>query len=153
MQCPLGFRYWQKSLLLCTSTTPSGRIVGFLLCLSDALHAGGEPLKGQSLSNSSNTPSPKQDLASTGVDGLDDILGGGLPMRHLYLVEGSPGTGKTTLALQFLLEGREKGERGLYITLSETSEELVQVAQSHGWTLEGVEIYDLVGDEGLSEDA
>ncbi|MBX9834128.1 MAG: DUF2075 domain-containing protein, partial [Burkholderiaceae bacterium] len=105
------------------------------------------------MSNSSNTPYPQQDLASTGVDGLDDILGGGLPMRHLYLVEGSPGTGKTTLALQFLLEGREKGERGLYITLSETSEELVQVAQSHGWTLEGVEIYDLVGDEGLSEDA
>jgi circadian clock protein KaiC len=100
-----------------------------------------------------STPQPQQDLASTGVRGLDDILSGGLPRRHLYLVEGSPGTGKTTLALQFLLEGRDQGERGLYITLSETSSELRQVADSHGWNLDEIEIFDLVDDEGLSEDA
>ena len=92
-------------------------------------------------------------FASTGIAGLDDVLGGGLPEQHLYLVEGSPGTGKTTLALQFLMAGRERGERGLYVTLSETSEELTQVAQSHGWTLDGISVYDLVSDEGLSEDA
>lgn len=91
--------------------------------------------------------------ARTGIAGLDDVLGGGLPPRHLYLVEGSPGTGKTTLALQFLIEGRDKGERGLYVTLSETSEELAQVAQSHGWTLDGIRVFDLVSDEGLSEEA
>ena len=92
-------------------------------------------------------------MAPTGVAGLDNILNGGFPERHLYLVEGSPGTGKTTLALQFLMSGRDKGERGLYVTLSETSQELAQVAQSHGWSLEGIQVYDLVSDEGLSEDA
>lgn len=92
-------------------------------------------------------------LTSTGIAGLDDVLGGGLPARHLYLIEGTPGTGKTTLALQFLLAGRAAGESGLYVTLSETSEELEQVAASHGWALDGVEIYDLVGEEGLSEEA
>lgn len=94
-----------------------------------------------------------QGIARTGIAGLDDVLAGGLPTRHLYLVEGSPGTGKTTLALQFLIEGREQGERGLYVTLSETSEELEQVAQSHGWSLDGIKVFDLVSDEGLSEDA
>lgn len=101
-------------------------------------------------------PQPQQQaqaLASTGITGLNDILSGGLPKRHLYLVEGSPGTGKTTLALQFLMEGREKGERALYVTLSETLEELTQVADSHGWTLDGIHIYDLVSEEGLSEQA
>ena len=98
-------------------------------------------------------PSPAQRLASTGIGGLDNVLYGGLPSRHLYLVEGNPGTGKTTLGLQFLLAGRAEGERGLYITLSETSQELAQVAASHGWTLDGMEVYDLVSDEGLSEEA
>jgi circadian clock protein KaiC len=92
-------------------------------------------------------------VASTGIAGLDDVLYGGLPSRHLYLVEGNPGTGKTTLGLQFLLAGRDQGERGLYITLSETSQELAQVAASHGWTLDGIQVYDLVSDEGLSEEA
>ncbi|EJE53114.1 RecA-superfamily ATPase possibly involved in signal transduction [Acidovorax sp. CF316] len=103
--------------------------------------------------HSSSPSSPPKGAASTGIAGLDDVLGGGLPPRHLYLVEGSPGTGKTTLALQFLIEGRDKGERGLYVTLSETSEELAQVAQSHGWSLDGIRIFDLVSDEGLSEEA
>jgi len=77
------------------------------------------------------------------VAGLDDILGGGLPTNHLYLLDGEPGTGKTTLALQFLLEGVAKGERGLYVTLSESSTELKAVANSHGWTLDGIEIFEL----------
>jgi circadian clock protein KaiC len=81
--------------------------------------------------------------AGTGIPGLDEVLLGGLRAHRLYLVEGSPGTGKTTLALQFLQEGRRLGEKVLYITLSETREELVEIGQSHGWTLEGVEIYEL----------
>ena len=81
--------------------------------------------------------------ARTGVFGLDQILNGGLPRNHIYLVDGEPGTGKTTLALQFLLEGVARGERGLYVTLSETRAELDQVARSHGWRLDGVEIFEL----------
>jgi circadian clock protein KaiC len=90
--------------------------------------------------------------ASTGVAGLDDILGGGLPVNHLYLVDGEPGTGKTTLALQFLLEGRARGEKGLYVTLSETNAELDGVAASHGWDLEGIEIFELMSDAPTDED-
>lgn len=80
---------------------------------------------------------------STGVTGLDTILRGGLPGNRLYLIEGAPGSGKTTLSLKFLLEGREKGESTLYITLSETSEELKVVAASHGWDLDGVALFEL----------
>ena len=79
----------------------------------------------------------------TGVPGIDDILGGGLPTGHFYLVEGAPGSGKTTLALQFLLEGRDRGEPTLYVTLSETASELAAVARSHGWSLTGVEMLDI----------
>jgi len=82
-------------------------------------------------------------LASTGIRGLDDVLQGGLVTNRLYLVEGTPGSGKTTLALQFLLEGVAQGERGLYITLSETAEELRSVAASHGWSLDGIEVFEL----------
>ncbi len=96
---------------------------------------------------------PAQERASSGVPGLDNILGGGFPANHLYLVEGTPGAGKTTLGLQFLRRGVEKGEKGLYITLSETANELRTVAASHGWTLDGVEIFELVTDEGLSPEA
>ncbi|MEO7683712.1 MAG: ATPase domain-containing protein, partial [Gemmatimonadaceae bacterium] len=81
--------------------------------------------------------------ARTGIVGLDEILGGGLPANHLYLIDGSPGCGKTTLALQFLLEGVSLGERGLYITLSESRVELVEVAASHGWKLDGIEVFEL----------
>lgn len=87
--------------------------------------------------------------AGTGVAGLDDILGGGLPTNHLYLLDGEPGTGKTTLALQFLLEGVAKGERGLYVTLSESAAELNAVAASHGWSLDGIEIFELSKDSAL----
>ncbi|HEX2918735.1 MAG TPA: ATPase domain-containing protein [Edaphobacter sp.] len=90
----------------------------------------------------------------TGVEGLDDVLDGGIPTGHLYLVEGDPGTGKTTLALQFLLEGVRSGEKGMYITLSESKQELEQVAESHGWSLDAVSIYEMVPpDEDLSVDA
>jgi len=80
---------------------------------------------------------------STGVDGLDLILGGGLPRNRLYLVGGDPGVGKTTLALQFLRRGLQEGDGGLYITLSETDEELRAVAASHGWDLDGLSLVDL----------
>jgi circadian clock protein KaiC len=90
---------------------------------------------------------------STGIAGLDDILGGGLTPQRIYLVEGSPGTGKTTLGLQFLLDGAAKGESGLYITLSETADELCAVAATHGWSLDALSIFELAGDEVLDIDA
>ena len=80
---------------------------------------------------------------STGVDGLDAILGGGLPGRHVYLVQGEPGTGKTTMSLQFLWAGAEKGERCLYITLSQTRAELEAIARSHGRDLAGIDVVEL----------
>lgn len=81
--------------------------------------------------------------ASMGVPGLDGLLNGGLPRRRLYLLHGEPGTGKTTLALQFLKAGASRGERGLYITLSETEEELRAVAESHGWSLDELHLFEL----------
>lgn len=84
---------------------------------------------------------------STGVAGLDTVLDGGLDENRLYLYEGRPGTGKTTIALQFLLEGVRQGERVLYITLSETERELQLVASRHGWSLDGVSIFELVPPE------
>ena len=89
------------------------------------------------------------DRAPFGVAGLDDVLGGGLTPSRIYLLEGTPGTGKTTLALQFLLKGRASGEKGLYITLSETEQELRAVASSHGWSLDGLSIHELVNEAGL----
>ena len=86
---------------------------------------------------------PPVTRACMGIMGLDDILGGGLPTNHLYLIDGEPGTGKTTMALQFLLEGARKGERGLYVTLSESREELQAVAESHGWNLDGIDIFEM----------
>ena len=87
---------------------------------------------------------PSRPVAPTGVPGLDDILAGGLTRRRLYLFEGVPGSGKTTLALQFLMEGASRGESVLYVTLSETEEELRAVSDSHGWNLDGVTIRELV---------
>jgi circadian clock protein KaiC len=86
----------------------------------------------------------------TGIAGLDEILGGGLPTNHTYLLEGVPGTGKTTMALQFLLEGARNGEPVLYITLSETKDELSAVARSHGWALDGIHVFDLAVTEGAT---
>jgi circadian clock protein KaiC len=98
------------------------------------------------------TALPDGARAQTGIEGLDDVLGGGLLRNRLYLVEGNPGTGKTTLALQFLLEGAREGERGLYITLSETEEELRAGAASHGWSLDGIDVFELVPPESLLDD-
>jgi circadian clock protein KaiC len=81
---------------------------------------------------------------STGNHGLDHILGGGLDGDRLYLLEGRPGTGKTTLALQFLLEGARRGETTLYVSLSETERELRLVARRHGWSLDGISLFELV---------
>lgn len=90
-----------------------------------------------------------QNPAQTGVDGLDDILAGGFSRGRLYLLEGSPGTGKTTLATQFLIEGATQGERCLYITLSETEDEMRESARSHGWDLAGIDIFELIPADGL----
>ena len=84
-----------------------------------------------------------QEICSTGVPGLDDVLGGGLPRACLHLIEGSPGVGKTTLAMQFLLDGVRRGESCLYVTLSESQRELEAVARSHRWDLKGIKIIEL----------
>src|SRR5882724_2158840 len=86
---------------------------------------------------------------SSGVEGLDAILAGGLPRAGFYLVQGDPGSGKTTLALQFLLEGLRQGEKVFYITLSETKQELFKVARSHGWSLDKIPVLDLSAVENL----
>ena len=89
---------------------------------------------------------------STGCAGLDEVLDGGLTPERLYLVEGVPGSGKTTLSLQFLLAAVKAGEPALYITLSETSDEITAVARSHGWDLSGLVLFDLASvDEVIGE--
>src|SRR5438045_8398964 len=92
--------------------------------------------------------------SKTGVAGLDDILQGGLTPGRIYLLEGDPGAGKTTLALQYLLTGEAQGEKGLYITLSESKAELVAVMRSHEWDPGKVEIREFIAsEEGLASDA
>ena len=94
----------------------------------------------------------ENNVAATGIEGLDYILLGGFPRNHVYLLQGDPGVGKTTLGLQFLLEGVRHGEKALYITLSETRSELEAVARSHHWDLSGVEVYEhLIGEQSLTE--
>ena len=90
--------------------------------------------------------------AMTGITGLDDVLGGGLERGRVFLLEGSPGTGKTTIATQFLMTGAAAGERVLYITLSETEEELRVGGQSHGWDLTGMDIFELLPPENLLDE-
>ncbi len=108
-----------------------------------------DALRQQTASNNSSAAK-----SLTGVAGLDSVMGGGYPSHNMFLVEGDPGTGKTTLALQFLLEGARRGEKGLYVTLSESAEELRMVAASHGWSLDGIEIFELMPDkDALSPDA
>jgi circadian clock protein KaiC len=81
--------------------------------------------------------------AATGIGGLDEVLRGGFPADRVYLIQGDPGSGKTTLGLQFLLEGRRMGESGMYVSLSETRAEIVAVARSHDWTLDGIQLFEM----------
>ncbi len=94
-------------------------------------------------------PVGANDYCASGVSGLDEVLGGGFPAHCFYLIQGDPGCGKTTLALQFLLEGVRRGENTLYITLSETKEELLKVARSHGWSLDAITLFELSAIESL----
>ncbi|MBV8308437.1 MAG: circadian clock protein KaiC, partial [Gammaproteobacteria bacterium] len=89
------------------------------------------------------------DISPSGIEGLDQLLNGGLPRSCFYLVQGDPGSGKTTLALQFLLEGVRRGEPAFYITLSETKAELEKVADSHGWSLEHIPLLELSAIDAL----
>jgi len=103
------------------------------------------PLRTSDLTSGNGHAVPRR--LRSGISGLDDILHGGFPSGHLYLIEGDPGTGKTTLALQFLLEGIRKGERVLYVTLSESRDELEQVARSHGWSTDALLIFEMIPPE------
>ena len=107
----------------------------------DAAH-----VKTASVSDSANI-TRRSPRVSFGINGLDDILNGGLPAGHLYLLEGTPGAGKTTISLQFALTTCQKGERALYITLSESKQELLAVAASHGWDITAVPIFELTPQE------
>src|SRR5436853_7560959 len=96
--------------------------------------------------SSSASPSSSPRVA-TGIAGLDVILEGVFTPRRLYLIEGNPGSGKTTLGMQFLIDGARYGERCLYITLSETAQELRAAAASHGWSLDGIDLFEFVPTE------
>lgn len=93
-----------------------------------------------------------EEQAAFGIPGLDDVLAGGLQRDRMFLIEGNPGTGKTTAAMRFLMTGAALGETCLYITLSETEEELRATAQSHGWSLDGIELFELVPPENLLDE-
>ncbi|WP_296598298.1 ATPase domain-containing protein [Phenylobacterium sp.] len=99
-----------------------------------------------------STPARHADDAATGIPGLDDILAGGLKRSRVFLIEGSPGTGKTTAAMSFLLAGRDAGEKTLYVTLSETEDELRDTAASHGWDLDGIDVFELTPPENLLDE-
>jgi circadian clock protein KaiC len=103
----------------------------------------------KSARSKANAAASNTDFCSSGVEGLDDILSGGLPRDCFYLIQGDPGSGKTTLALQFLLEGVRLGESVLYVTLSETREELLKVTRSHGWSLDKIPLLELSAIEQL----
>ncbi len=98
-----------------------------------------------------STEAPAKTLVATGTPGLDDVLGGGFTPNRLYLIEGNPGAGKTTLALRCLLEGVQLGENVVYVTLSETKLELTAVAESHGWSLNGIDVLELTVTEAELE--
>jgi circadian clock protein KaiC len=107
----------------------------------------GDSMNEQKCAPPNDGPDTELPRISTGSPGLDDVLGGGFDPERMYLYEGRPGSGKTTLALQFLLEGVRGGERSLYITLSETERELRLVAKRHGWSLDGITVFELIPPE------
>ncbi len=91
-----------------------------------------------------------QEFVATGIAGLDEIVGGGLPKNHAYLVQGEAGTGKTTFAFQFLLAGARRGERVLYISILQSKQEIEEMAESHGWDISGIEL-EILTTEALAE--
>lgn len=95
------------------------------------------------------TKRAKAKHVATGISGLDEILRGGLPPGNLYMMQGPPGAGKTTAALQFLLAGIEAGERCIYVSLSQTARELESIALSHGWSTEGIRMEELASSEAV----
>ena len=104
--------------------------------------------------SSDATESAADPLVPSGTAGLDDVMRGGFTPDGLYLVEGDPGSGKTTLALQFMLDGVKRGERCLYVTLSEDEKELRAGAASHGWSLDGMDIFEIrPSEDSLRQDA
>ena len=105
------------------------------------------------MESSSQPTNLEEARASSGIAGLDDILGGGLMPDRIYLVQGDPGVGKTTLAFQFLLEGVRRGEKVFYITMAETQEELLQMVRSHGWSMDGIDLYEMSASEQLKADS
>ncbi len=129
-------RSWLRNVLLIDLAHGSPLVV-FMICNMDFI-----------MDTQKRNPGP---MSSTGIRGLDDVLRGGFTPKRLYLLEGVPGSGKTTVALQFLQEGARLGEPVLYITLSETLEELRGVAESHGWSLDGVTVRELMPNESTLE--
>src|SRR5690348_10533307 len=97
----------------------------------------------QSQRKTNMTKRKRTSIVSTGIGGLDEILRGGLPASNLYMLQGAPGSGKTTAALQFLRAGVAAGESCIYVTLSQTAAELEAIAVSHGWTLDGIRVEEL----------
>lgn len=95
----------------------------------------------------------KQTVVSSGISGLDEILRGGLPASNLYIVQGAPGSGKTTAALQFLRAGVALGEPCIYVSLSQTRAELEAIALSHGWTLDGIRVEELSASDSINRAA
>jgi circadian clock protein KaiC len=108
---------------------------------------GQQPKMSERIDPSAQSATKLGSRSSTGVPGLDEVLHGGLIRNRFYLVDGDPGAGKTTLALQYLLAGAQAGESCLYVTLSETKEELRAGAESHGWSLDGIEIVELIAED------
>src|SRR4051812_11677166 len=99
------------------------------------------------------SPPQREKLIAFGTPGLDEILGGGVTPNRLYLAQGDPGVGKTTLAIQFLLQGKREGVPTMYVTLSETGRELRGVAASHGWSLDGIDVFEIsAGEDTLRMD-
>ena len=92
----------------------------------------------------------KQTVAGTGIAGLDEVLRGGLPASNLYILQGAPGSGKTTAALQFLRAGVELGESCIYVSLSQTAAELEAIAVSHGWSLDGIRVEELSASDAIN---
>jgi circadian clock protein KaiC len=105
------------------------------------------------MESSSQPTNLEEGRASTGITGLDDVLGGGLMPDRIYVVQGDPGVGKTTLAFQFLLEGARRGEKAFYITMSETQEEILQMVRSHGWSIDRIDLYEMSASEQLKADS